>query len=144
MPQNAYSSISMSPTNSYLARQRARLEKEIALLHAELTRIKIAQQAIARLEPSPKNADGVKRVNGAHSHNSSDTKSIKEMVLEVLKEVPEGIKAIDLLESINAVYSVKLERTSLSPQLSRLKKEEKIFKKGLLWYPQHREQKGGS
>tara|TARA_B100000614_G_scaffold151374_1_gene134212 strand:- start:2710 stop:2970 length:261 start_codon:yes stop_codon:yes gene_type:complete len=53
--------------------------------------------------------------------------TIKEMVLELLAEVfPEGLTALEILERIQARWLPGLERTSLSPQLSRLKNEELI------------------
>ena len=47
-------------------------------------------------------------------------KPIKLMVLEALEQQP-PMPALELLESINHRFCVQIERTSLSPQLTRLK-----------------------
>ena len=62
--------------------------------------------------------------------------TIKEMVLELLAEVfPEGLTALEILERIQARWLPGLERTSLSPQLSRLKNEELIANVEGKWRP---------
>ena len=122
----------MSETATYLLNRQKEIEQEISLLQAELARVKIAQVAISRLEPSEQNADGVNRAKPEFTIGMY--KSIKELVMEVLEQAPRGLKALDILEAINTAYPhVDLVRTSLSPQLSRLKRERKIVKRGLYW-----------
>ncbi|AMJ62277.1 hypothetical protein [Bosea sp. PAMC 26642] len=60
-------------------------------------------------------------------------KTIKEAVLEVLGVLGTGLTALDLLSAINAKFDTDYPRTSLSPQLSRLKAEGKITRLGNLW-----------
>jgi hypothetical protein len=48
-------------------------------------------------------------------------KTTQEMVLEVLTPEPQGMYALDILAEINRRWLPTLQRTSLSPQLSRLK-----------------------
>jgi hypothetical protein len=55
-------------------------------------------------------------------------KTTQEMVLEILKEVPDGMSALELLSEVNRRWELGLIRTSLSPQISRLRA------KGLLQY----------
>ena len=124
---------SMSKTSTYLLSRQRELELEITELQAELTRVKIAQVAISRLEPSERNASDVRRVDGS-GFKPPKTNSIKDMVLEILEDAPSGLKALDILDFINAGYSANLKRTSLSPQLSRLKEEGKIHNSGLIWH----------
>lgn len=59
-----------------------------------------------------------------------------EAVLEVLKLNPEGMTALEILAEINRRYfDGKIVRTSLSPQLSRLKdRDHKIVLRGNRWY----------
>lgn len=120
----------MSETATYLLNRRKQLELELSELQAELTRVKMAIIAVNRTAPS-ENAN-VRPVGGL-DYNPLNTKSIKEMILEVLDSAPRGLKALGILECINEGYSIKLERTSLSPQLSRLKRDGKIHKTGLYW-----------
>lgn len=60
--------------------------------------------------------------------------TIKEMVLELLTEVyPQGLDALKILEGIQARWLPGLERTSLSPQLSRLKESGLIRNEDRKW-----------
>jgi len=59
--------------------------------------------------------------------------TIKQMVLIILKENPEGLTALDILSTINAHFNQSFARTSLSPQLSRLKGLNKIHKVNKHW-----------
>jgi hypothetical protein len=69
----------------------------------------------------------------------TETKSqltIKQAVLEVLKDRADGMTALDILAEINTrFFSGRVTRTSLSPQLSRLKDDDgKIELKGNKWF----------
>jgi hypothetical protein len=60
-------------------------------------------------------------------------KTIKEAVLEILGRYPMGLTAMDILREINASLNTSYARTTLSPQLSRLKHEGKIMQSGIVW-----------
>jgi hypothetical protein len=62
--------------------------------------------------------------------------TIMQAVLDVLKVRPEGMTALEILDEINSRYfEGKIVRTSLSPQLSRLKdRDRKITLRGNRWY----------
>jgi hypothetical protein len=53
--------------------------------------------------------------------------------MSVLPEFPEGLLALDILAKINARFDLSLVRTSLSPQLTRLKREGRITNRGSIW-----------
>ncbi|KGJ65713.1 hypothetical protein BJA5080_08307 [Bradyrhizobium diazoefficiens SEMIA 5080] len=59
-----------------------------------------------------------------------------EAVLEVLNHKPNGMTALEILDEINAKYfGGTIVRTSLSPQLSRLKNRDgKLELRGDRWY----------
>lgn len=59
--------------------------------------------------------------------------TLKEMILLVLRTRHRGADALTILDEINARWNVGLERTSLSPQLSRLKAEGKLHLIGKVW-----------
>ena len=59
--------------------------------------------------------------------------TIKQMVLSVLGSHDGGLDASRLLIEINERWGVGLERTSLSPQLSRLRSEKKVELHGHFW-----------
>ena len=64
----------------------------------------------------------------------AQTGTIKEAVVAILAEASMGMTALDLLEKLNARNSSNLLRSSLSPQLSRLKQEGHIMLTNKLWH----------
>ena len=62
--------------------------------------------------------------------------TIMQAVLEVLNHKPNGMTALEVLAEINEKYfNGTMHRTSLSPQLSRLKdRDKKIELRGNRWY----------
>lgn len=60
-------------------------------------------------------------------------KTIKEAVVEILGERKGGMKALDILAEINKRFASSYPRTSLSPQLSRLKGENVIVLENNAW-----------
>lgn len=61
--------------------------------------------------------------------------SIKGMVVEVLGVAyPRGLTALEILSQIQSKWLPSLERTSLSPQLSRLKREGVIRNERTTWF----------
>jgi hypothetical protein len=71
----------------------------------------------------------------AKSRQTGDeqTRTIKEIVLQILSERSGGLAASDILTELKSRTGVSYERTSLSPQLSRLKRERKLTKDGIVW-----------
>lgn len=69
----------------------------------------------------------------ARSPRRLPEKTIKEAVLDILKPGPKGMTAVDILAEINRRYKADYPRTSLSPQLSRLKTMGLIKRKGTIW-----------
>lgn len=51
--------------------------------------------------------------------------TIKQDILEVLADHPKGMTALEILDEIKARYRPNLLRETLSPQLSRLKNDDK-------------------
>jgi hypothetical protein len=68
-------------------------------------------------------------------------KTIKDAVIEVLKAKGSGMTALEILAAINQRFSTDYPRTSLSPQLSRLKAEEKLIREGIVWRLSDKEEK---
>ncbi|MCW2282492.1 hypothetical protein M2323_000001, partial [Rhodoblastus acidophilus] len=60
-------------------------------------------------------------------------RTIKGAVLWTLSEHADGMIALDLLAEVNRRLGTSYQRTSLSPQLSRLKSEGKIILEGNVW-----------
>jgi len=60
--------------------------------------------------------------------------TIKEAVLHVLAEAPGGMTSQAILDEINKhFFSGRIQRTSFSPELSRLKGEYKVARRGEIW-----------
>lgn len=59
--------------------------------------------------------------------------TLKDAAIEALSKEADGLAATDILLAINEKYDVAIERSSLSPQLSRLKQEGRIERKNGKW-----------
>ncbi|MEO1304171.1 MAG: hypothetical protein AAFV37_04285 [Pseudomonadota bacterium] len=104
-----------------------RLTNEVESAKIQLRDVELALNAVDG-KPLMDNVafTGTKAENsGAHT--------IKEMVLEILGVMPDGAEATELLTYIKDRFGANLVRTSLSPQLSRLKKEGLISLSGKVW-----------
>lgn len=107
--------------------EQAKLDARRKAIRAERDQIAAARLAISSKPKSPEvagigtSADGVKM-------------TIKEMVVEVLGVLPRGADALEILRLINERFNAGLARTSLSPQLSRLKQEGLLDRQGMTWF----------
>jgi hypothetical protein len=113
---------SLVPLRQEVAERQAQIDR----IEAELLDLKYAAKAIGIANRLRTNSLGVTR----KTHTDM---TIKEAVLKILEEHPEGLIALDLLGKINERFNWKLVRPSLSPQLSRLKKEAKVISRGSTW-----------
>ncbi len=110
----------LTPLISDIARLRevlAAKQGELASWNAELDQIQSALKAIEETE-------------------TKSQLTIKQAVLEVLKDHREGMTALEILATINTRYfGGRIVRSSLSPQLSRLKDNDaKIDLRGNKWF----------
>lgn len=62
------------------------------------------------------------------------TVTLKQAVLIVLKEQGHPMQALDILDAINKKFDADFPRTSLSPQLSRLKDDNLLERDGRIWH----------
>lgn len=70
----------------------------------------------------------------AHLRTQDDRKlTIREMVLSVLGVMTDGLEVNELIEFIQTIFGVEVARTSLSPQLSRMKAEGELELVGDTW-----------
>lgn len=99
-----------------LERRAEELRSEIALLQAKLEEIEETRIALAQ---------GLDREHRSRERSADRKapKTIKEMVVDTLERRGRKGRASDILEWIESDFSRPLERTSLSPQLSRLRSE---------------------
>src|SRR3712207_3956715 len=100
----------------------ARLHADIAMLQTRATGLRSELAALdkAAVAIGMRTAGGMDPVGEPRRPRAMAT--IKEAVLEVLAEAPNGLIAVDILKMISTPrFGLNIERTSLSPQLSRLK-----------------------
>lgn len=87
--------------------------------------------ALAALRPSDPPLLKLASASAAAFYSSL---TLKQMALRALKEhFTEGASAQQLLEYFETAYGRSIERSSLSPQLSRLKEDHEIELEGRLW-----------
>lgn len=121
--------------SDFLARRRSALRAERDLIRRRLFEIEKELTALDAAEDAAKNI--------LESSNKSDVyigstqinkeKTIIESVLDILKKHENGLIAIDILRELNMGRSHPLERSSLSPQLSRMKARGMVNLVGSNW-----------
>src|SRR5215212_9278852 len=119
-----------------LAQQRDKLQNQLHVLRARLdeldresTELDQAAEAVG-VEPDAQPALALPPA----VERQSLPCTIKEAVLHVLADAPGGMTSQAILDQINTrFFSGRIERTSFSPQLSRLKGEHKVTRCGEIW-----------
>tara|TARA_R110001606_G_scaffold275969_1_gene424168 strand:- start:1187 stop:1801 length:615 start_codon:yes stop_codon:yes gene_type:complete len=112
-----------------LRNARARLVSELREIDEEMQEIAIAIAAVERKQPLLPIAQSEQTVDEL----ADQELTIKDMILEVLGPIPEGAEALTILQFIKDRFGKDLERTSLSPQLSRLKRDGILDLDGKAW-----------
>lgn len=116
---------SMNDFLEYLRRRRSELRKE-------LMELDIAE----RVYKERKSGTKAEQDLGLFSPTEAERKprTIKEMVIALLEEAwPQGRTALQILDAINQRWNPTLPRTSLSPQLTRLKIDKLIRNERGVW-----------
>ncbi len=65
---------------------------------------------------------------------SDGKRTIQDMAVELIAEAESGLTALEILDLINTRFRADVKRTSLSPQLSRLKADNVIELRGKRWF----------
>jgi hypothetical protein len=129
----------MADLRDFVHKRRSKIAEELGPLRHESLAL---AEKINLLEAELKELDQVARtigmVNGldkaAPQRKSPKSElTIKQAALAVLADYPEGLTALDILREINSRYRFDLVRSSLSPQLSRLRHQGKIDLRGNVW-----------
>lgn len=129
----------MNEVSKLLWGQRNELGAKLPLLEAKRDEHRFAWvKAVSEIEAIK---EELRKIDLAlKTLESEDAKSasptIMQAVIEVLRSKPEGMTALEILAEINRRYfGGRIVRTSLSPQLSRLKdRDRKITLRGNRWY----------
>lgn len=132
----------------YLTEELSFLEADISTklqrfkrVGEELSSVNRALQEIQE-PPSPTDLKMVNRVQtspqstGSYIRNGVKIRrgSIKDYVVQVLSDSQKGMVALDILAAINERFEKNYDRTSLSPQLSRLRQDGVLGLRGPIWY----------
>jgi hypothetical protein len=107
----------------FIAQRESEIRDQVKALRAELRELQVAKAALDGQEgtpPAPK----------------SGGMTIKDMALAVLnsKTAEPGLTSHEILAGIKAEFDREIDRTSLSPQLSRLKEGGDVFLAGDRWF----------
>ena len=112
------------------AEQESNLREQIASLQVKLNDLQKEREQVEAALVAIRN----QAAHGRHP-DMGPPLTIKEGVMEVLERItPKGLPAIAILERLKADFDMHYPRTSLSPQLSRLKAEGKISLRGNTWF----------
>lgn len=130
---------------SYLPTRYAELESKLRQLNEhvdkttkEMQDIRTAAKAID-LELVPVNTVQGRfklRLNEPSSQSTGrqvPEVTMKQASLEILRECPGGLATVDILQILNDRLKTEYPRSSLSPQLSRLRAEGKIYRQNGMW-----------
>jgi len=110
----------MTALRQFLSRREAEILEQMKLLDQELAEIRATW---ATLQGGA----------GAPPRRTSQI-TIKEMVRSILRSRPDGLTAGEILHEIHERFGVAIERTSLSPQLSRLRDSGDVTPENGRWY----------
>ncbi|MBN9346283.1 MAG: hypothetical protein J0I48_08785 [Devosia sp.] len=130
----------MTSVRDFLKARRQELQAELGPLEAKLSGLRRELDEIERAEKAlgPVGVDEAFEMifqRPMHTPAKGVLKegTIKDFVVRVLSEKPDGLVAVDILARINKRFGTKYPRTSLSPQLSRLKNEGVLERHGVVW-----------
>ncbi len=129
----------------FIERRQKELDAEEAPIVAEIDKLRRSLRMIEveRLELA-KALDAIEKIDSSRSSaellpqpivraRRAIDGTMKTAVLDILSSHPNGMSAIEILADVNRILGTNYLRTSLSPQLSRLKSEEKIILDGNVW-----------
>lgn len=128
MESSAYS-ILVNERNAFIL-SRDKLEVEILELRSAMFE---KQKSAAQIN---REIEKISLALTALTSTADHTPTIMEAAVDALLDRPDGMTSNDLLEHLNAkFFNGTLVRTSLTPQLSRLKnRDKKIQRRGKKWF----------
>lgn len=114
-----------SPLKS-LRRRLDEIDREIAGLQAERERVMRAIEALTA-------ADLFDEMNEVGGRRRRPAGTLKQMAYTILREAKSSLTASQIIERIASEFGQHIERTSMSPQLSRLSQDKFLRRSGNLW-----------
>ena len=118
----------------YVRRRKAALRKELEELEVA-ERVFMQARADEPVEPSNLSGWEVDHVLPSNVARIVGPRTVKQMVIQLLdEEYPAGLTALEILDRIKKRWKSNLDRTTLSPQLTRLKKQDSIRNDKTRWF----------
>ena len=117
--------------DDWLRARKAELLLQKEAIDLEVKKIDVALEAItSEVSQSGSDTSDSGELAGGH-----EKKTIKQMVAEVFCDSPVPKTADEILRQINLKFQQNIQRTSLSPQLSRMRQEGQLLydKDGGYW-----------
>lgn len=108
------------------------LRERLRAVENELRELKVAEDAIKRGPPPVLPLSLLFNSDPSHFMRAPRG-AIKNAILRTLERHPAGLDAITILHEMNSRDGTSYERTSLSPQLSRLKADGYVTLEGNTW-----------
>ena len=115
----------------------------LATLDARYKALKAEMEEVRRLKAAIKTASGQPaKKPRTRARNPEDGPTFKDMIKVVLAEKGDGADALEIIDLIKDKFNKTLMRTSISPQLSRMKANGDLVLEDKVWFlPQHYEKK---
>lgn len=140
----------MDPVIQQLEERRRKARQLIQRGNAELAECdrfeRFYRQAVAAKESPPQN-DPQLTISGVmnatlepvtlRASATVRTGTLKERILDLLQRHPEGLVSQEILKALRETGDPNLQRTTISPQLSRLAKDEVLVNQGGVWRLPH-------
>ncbi len=110
----------------FLPQRKAQIKAQIAALKKELQAIQLAEGAIV--------SEDDEDTTVITSRRKSSRITIKDMIIGVLENKPDGADSFKIRDLIKEKYDKDVPRPSISPQLSRLKADDGLLElRGSNW-----------
>ena len=120
----------MPTLRDFIAKRKAEIREQMTALRQELSELQRAEAAISGEPASPSTRQTTAGQPGKGT--------IKDMILQVLEDRAKGAESPEVIDLIKARFDVEVPRTSMSPQLSRLKADGLLTIIGKNWIlPKH-------
>ena len=103
-----------------VASRKAAIKEQMTSLRAEMAEIKAVEAALDS-------------VVGAQPRKKSSEPTIKEMIVDVLEGREDGATSDEIITLVKDKYEKAVPRSSMSPQLSRLKGDERVTRENERW-----------
>lgn len=116
----------MSTLREFIANRRSEIKSEMDKLKAEIRELDLAEQAL-----EPKRHTTI--IFGGGAGKSWKRPTIIGMVKDVLLKFPDGADAQAIINAVKEKFGVDVPRSSMSPQLSRLKADGVLEMENNIW-----------